>query len=263
MSQNYLNIFIALISVSLGFFLSEASFYIKKRRENRRLINVFSSELNSIKSSLREQINSNNEFIDGLNDYRFNNPRVTIGSNLDFIQALDRLIIIDHFTKRVYYDDGKKIRSVYNQLNVIQSEMKRFDKFLDEFNSVARESYESYNKSVDKIMRFIADILPRNEEEIKQMDTKVKDLISFLDQKILKRGNIVDIISNKSEVHIPLFEMCYHLESIPTFNSKLLTELNQDSFDILKKYVIKMDGFKNKMIVINESLERSFDRIFI
>lgn len=262
MSEEILNVLIAVISVIVGFFLSESSFFIKKNRDKRRLVSTFSSELQSIKSSLKEQILSNSQFIDGLNDYKFKNPRIAIGSNIEFIQTLDRLVITSHYRK-LYKDDGKKIRNIYNHFNVIQFEIERFKNYLDEFNSMASEIHESYNKITNKIIRYIGDFVPdQGVDSIKYSDPIKYELMRFVTEKMLNKGKISEIIPFKSTLHEPLFRFFIHNGVHKEMDFKLIQDFNREAFDILVRYILQMDNFKSKMQVINESLERSFDKIF-
>lgn len=252
----------SVIGIIIGFSLSEFSTWIKSRNTKKKTVETFSKELEAIKSALREQINSNIEFISGLEDYKFKNPRIAIGSNIEFVKEIDRLVISNYYESKLKDKQLKKIRSIYNHLNVIEFEMFRTQQFLEDFNKIADEKHDTYMASIDKIIRYLGKFREGNIVDIKTSDPSKYKLLKLVEIEILKKKNSPDIIPFQQSFHEPLFMFCITNKEHKEIDINYLNDLNTVSYDILKRYKIKMDGFKSKMKVINESLERCYEKIY-
>lgn len=258
-SDTWKDVLLSFGGVGIGFGLSEFATFTRNNRQKNRIGKSFQNEIDSLKPSLANQIKSNKAFLIEINNYNFISPTAFVYKNLDFVKNLDRLQVSEYYKKEFSEDYLKKIRSIYNNLIIIETEMERLLSFYETFTSDLGIQYELYRVNANKYSRAVADYFSEN--KLKTGDDLFLDkLMNLTNETFFQQKGTNDIIQFKESLHMKLFEIEFGHNNHPLY--KTVSEFNQNGFDIITTILTKTSSFSNKVKTINLSLDRSYKRMY-
>lgn len=258
-SETWKDVLLTFGGVIVGFGLSELATLIRNNRQKNRIGRSFNNEIDALKPALINQVASNKLFINEISKYNFIAPTAFIYKNLDHVKSLDRLLISEYCKKQFGDAHLKKVRIIYNQLTIIESEMERLLSFYENYSADLSAQYDSYRANANKYSRAVADYF--TSRKLKAGDDKFVDQILTLTQETLfKQKDTENIVQFQDSLHRKLIDIEYGNNGHPFY--KTVTDFNQQGIDILTTITIKTNSFIRKVNTITSSLENCYQKIF-
>lgn len=245
--------------VALGFGLSEFANWIRNNRLKERVGKSFQNEVDSLKPALVNQVEANRLYLQELQKYHFISPTIYIHKNLDHVKSLDRLLVAEYCKKTFGQEYLKKVRTIFNQLSVIETEIDRLIRFHENFGADLSTQYALYRENANKYTRAVADYFTG--KKLKTGDDPFVDSIMTLTQETLfKDRNSDDIIQFQDKLHLKIIELEYGKNDHPLYRT--ITEFNQTGLDIISSILIKNASLIRKVQIITRSLENCYKKIY-
>lgn len=258
-SEAWKDILLSLGGVIVGFGLSEIATFVRNKRQKDRVGKSFTNEIDALKPALVNQVSSNKTFVIEIAKYNFIAPTAFIYKNLDHVKSLDRLLVSEYCKKQYGEAHLKKVRIIYNQLTIIESEMERLVSFYESYSAELSVQYDSYRSIANKYSRSVADYFTEN--NLNTGDDKFVDQVMTLTKETLFTDKETEnIVQFKDSLHRKLIDIEYGNNAHPIY--KTVSEFNQQGIDSLTTIIIKTKAFIRKVNTITTSLGNCYQKIY-
>lgn len=246
--------------VVVGFILSESATFFKRKREIERIGKAFYFEIGSIKQPLKNQVKAINELKNSLTKNENIEPSLFIFKNLEFVKTLDRHSVSEYSRNKFKKENLKRIREIYNALNVVEAELDKYVKLYENLNFKLDALYEQYSSNINEYIRSFSSF------KLQPDGTNYKDNFTdsietlFLETVLKEETKKDGIIQYKETLHKKLLEL--YLRNPGHAYYKISNSYNQKAFDILNNHEIEVYIFIKKLESIMNSLKRCYEKIY-
>lgn len=259
-SETWKDILLSLGGVFVGFGLSEFATYLRNNRQKNRIGKSFKNEIDSLKPALEMQIKFNKTvYINENAKYNFIPPTAFIYKNLDYLKSLDRLQVSQYSKKQFGENYLKKVRIIYNQVTVIETEMERLLRFHETFMEELTSLYSLYREISNTYSRAIAEYFMIT--KLKTGDDKfIDDVMALTNDTLFKQHGTDNIVQFKNSLHLKLIEIQFNNNEHPMY--KTVSNYNQKALDIITTITIKTESLIKKVNTVTVSLEKAYEKIY-
>ncbi|MDQ3111381.1 MAG: hypothetical protein M3R17_15955 [Bacteroidota bacterium] len=250
-------ILLSLGGVVLGFVLSEGVSFCRRRREINKEGESFDFEITSLKDPLTKQIEELNRLINELGTFIYNPTTIFLFKNLEFIKNTDRHKLNSYYEKKHGTDSLKKLRTINNNVVVIDAEISRFDLSYKEYSTQMGILYSDFNEASNKFVRALGAF---HQQEKNRNDAYLKAIMELAAATVLSRKEKDNIMLLRDSLHERLMGMDY--ENSTHFLHGTISNFNQEGLDALNAINMQTNSFIRKVTVINTSLQGCLTQLF-
>ncbi|OFX22070.1 MAG: hypothetical protein A2033_14285 [Bacteroidetes bacterium GWA2_31_9] len=253
------DIFLSFGGIVLGFLLSEGKSLLNSKKEIKKIGKSFDFEIFALKYPLGKQIVAINDVKRSLSNYENITPSLFIVKNLEYVKSLDRRLVNEYLKNKYGKEDLKRIRLIYNSLNVIDLEMERYMKFYEEFNLNLNNNYNQFRSTLNEYARSSSEfnlLIKSNGEK----DNYIDSIIELFKNTVFKEDVLSNIMPLESSLLEKLIPINLNNFGHPYYSTS--RHLNQKAFDIIMNIKIDNQSFIRKLDNIIKSLSNCYEIIY-